>query len=53
MFSVVGSSVEETSEFYNKWNEEVKKTVPANRLLVKSGFKFAICSNKLPRLRLL
>jgi hypothetical protein len=39
MFSVVGSSVEETSAFYNKWNEEVKKTVPANRLLVNSCFK--------------
>ena len=36
MFSVVGSSVEETADFYNKWNEEVKKTVPADRLLVKN-----------------
>ena len=34
MFEVVGSSLEETVEFYNKWNEEVKRTVPADRLLV-------------------
>ncbi len=34
MFGVVGSSVEESAEFYNRWNEEVKKVVPADRLLV-------------------
>jgi hypothetical protein len=34
MFEVVGSSKEESMEFYNRWNEEVKKTVPADRLLV-------------------
>lgn len=42
MFEVVGSSKEETVEFYNKWNDEVKRTVPADRLLVfnvKQGWK--------------
>jgi hypothetical protein len=34
MFGVVGSSVEESAEFYNRWNDEVKKVVPADRLLV-------------------
>lgn len=42
MFEVAGSSLEESVEFYNHWNEEVKRTVPADRLLVfnvKQGWK--------------
>ncbi len=36
LFGVVGSSLEESVEFYEKWNEEVKRTVPADRLLVQN-----------------
>jgi len=34
LFEVVGSSQEESFEFYNRWNEEVKATVPPEQLLV-------------------
>ena len=43
---MVGSSVQESVDFYNRWNEEVKKSVPADRLLViflqKIFFKYFI-----------
>lgn len=42
MFEVVANGKEESIEFYNKWVEEVKQTVPKDRLLVfsvKEGWK--------------
>jgi hypothetical protein len=38
LFEVVGSSQEESFEFYDRWNEEVKATVPPERLLVMIFF---------------
>lgn len=42
VFGVAESSVEESADFYNNWIEEVRRTVPADRLLVfnvKQGWK--------------
>ena len=42
LFGAVESGLEESKRFYNQWNEEVKATVPKERLLifnVKEGWK--------------
>jgi len=42
MFSAIDDGLEESSRFYNQWIEEVKATVPKERLLifnVKQGWK--------------
>ena len=42
VYGVIGEGREVSTEFYNKWVEEVKKTVPKERLLifnVKEGWK--------------
>ena len=42
MFGVIGEGREASTEFYNKWVEEVKNSVPKERLLifnVKEGWK--------------
>ena len=42
MFDTIEAGEEEAVKFFNKWTEEVKKTVPKERLLVfeaKQGWK--------------